>query len=78
MRITLEIIEDNGRKHFRAYDDTDTRNEGLMGLGWTIFDAIEDYLESYNAISFYDDETPAPLSRNDIELKRVKIFRHSV
>lgn len=73
MRITLEIIENKGSKHFRAYDDTDIRNEGLMGLGWTISDAIEDFLNAYNRVSFLDDETPAPLRREDIEMKRVKI-----
>jgi len=74
MRITLEIIEDRGRKHFRTYDDIDIRNEGLAGQGWTISDAVEDFLGAYNNDSFYDDETPAALRREDIELKRVKIF----
>ena len=78
MRLTAEIREVRGRKGFLVQEDIHRENEGLIGQGWTIKDAIDDFLEQYNNSSFYDDETPIFISRDSIEIKRLKIISRTL
>jgi len=71
MRITLEInrIKD-GRTFFRAFGDTDT---DAVGQGWTVIDAVDDFVSQVQRYSFYDDDTVIPVTREQMEI-RERIF----
>ena len=75
MRLTLEIRESERNPYYIVYNDRDYRFSDIIGCGWTIIDAVNQFLEELNRLSFYDDDTPIYLKRDDIVLRRVRIFR---
>ena len=60
----------DGRKTFLVYDDIHGKNSGIIGKGWTLADAVSDFVDEYNRWAFFDDDIPGILSRDDIELSR--------
>ena len=75
MRTILEIIiHTDGRKSYRIYDDIRKENEEIIGTGWTIRDAVEDFLAQINAESFFDDDTAIITGNGVIEFSR-KVIR---
>jgi len=72
MRLTIEIQSTGDRYIYRVFDEKDTGNAAVCGTGWAIRDAVDDFVEEFNRLSFYDDETPVYISRDDVELKRVR------
>ena len=70
MRLSATITEDKGKRYFLVYNDTDRECADIAGRGWTLPDAIDDFLEQYNRVSFYDDDTPVLLGRQDITIRR--------
>lgn len=72
MRLTVEIKTTVKGVFYVVYDDRDTRNEGILGTGWAIRDAVDDFVQEFNRLSFYDDDTPVYITRDGIELKRVR------
>lgn len=74
MNLTLHIITaKGGKKHYRVQDDTYVENSGIVGTGWTVREAVEDFISQYNTLAFYDDDTPRLLRRDDISLRRVSL-----
>jgi len=71
MRLTIEIQSTGDRYIYRVFDDNDTGNAEVCGTGWAIRDAVDDFVEEFNRMSFYDDDTPVYISRDNVELKRV-------
>lgn len=75
MRLTLEIRTSNGKPFYTVYNDCDSSLSDIIVSGWAILDTVREFVEEYNRLSMFDDDTPAYLRREDIELKRVRIFR---
>lgn len=72
MRLTIEIQSTGDGYIYRVFDENDSGNAGICGTGWTIRDAVDDFVEQFNRWSFYDDDTPVHISRDDVGLKRVR------
>ena len=74
MRLTLEIRASERNPYYIVYNDRDNKSSDIIGCGWAIVDAVNHFVKEYNRLSFYDDDTPIYIKREDIELKRVRIF----
>ena len=75
MRLLLEINITPDRKHFfRAYDDLHEVNADIIGCGWTISDAIDDFIMQIQKDSFLDDDVMIPVDRGKIEIKSRKLM----
>lgn len=72
MRLTIEIQSTEKGDVYRVYEEYDSRNASICGTGWAIKDAVDDFVEDFNRLSFYDDDTPVYLDRDDVELKRIR------
>lgn len=77
MKLRLEIIQCRGKEHFRIYDDINGGNADLLGVGWTVTDAVLDFLDQYNALSFFDDDTPVLLSDAAAGIRSVRTTRRA-
>ena len=75
MRLQLEIIQYRGKEHFLVYDNVHSENEDILGIGWTVTDAVGDFLGQLNALSFFDDDTPVYVSGADVSINTRRIFR---
>ena len=65
---TMIQIHGDGRQSFLVYDDIHGISSGIIGQGWTLTDAVQDFVDEYNRWAFFDDDTPAMISRDDVEL----------
>lgn len=72
MRLTIEIQSTDKDDFYRVYDEYDSRNASICSTGWSIRDAVDDFVEEFNRLSFYDDDTPVLIGRDEIELKRIR------
>lgn len=44
----------------------------------TLTDAVKDFCEQLNCLSFYDDDTPVFITKSQIEVKKSRIFLNSL
>ena len=71
MRLTLEITETRDGKHiFRAYDDIDRELSDICGSGWSVRDAVDDFIEQARKEAFHDDDTPVVIIRETVCIAR--------
>lgn len=71
MRLNVQITRyADGRRSFLVFEDTAHMNEGILGRGWTLPDAIDEFIEEYNRWTFADDDNPAPITREQVSLRR--------
>jgi len=75
MELSVEIKTIARGTFYQVYDDRDPRNEDICGTGWAIKDAVDDFVDQFNQLSFYDDDNPVLISRDSIELKRIRFKR---
>lgn len=78
MRVQLQIIQNKEKRYFHVYDDTHAENGDLLGVGWTVTDAVRDFCEQLNSLSFYDDDTPVFINESQVEVKKSRIFLNSL
>lgn len=75
MRLRVQITRHaDGRRSFLVWEDIRSMHMGILGRGWTLPDAVEEFLEEYNRWAFFDDNTPAMISRDDISLGRPSVI----
>lgn len=74
MTLTLEIHRrSTERTFFRVYNDTDITLEDITGSGWTVKDAIDDFVKEVNRLAFYDDDLPVITKREFIRMDRILV-----
>ena len=74
MTLTLEIHRRSAeRTFFRVYNDTDITLEDITGSGWTVKDAIDDFVKEVNRLAFYDDDLPIITKRDSIRMDRILV-----
>ena len=74
MVLTLEIHrKGTERTYFRVYNDTDIALEDITGSGWTVKDALDDFIKEVNRLSFYDDDLPLFTKRDSIRMDRILV-----
>ena len=74
MTLTLEIHRrSTERTFFRVYNDTDITLEDITGSGWTVKDAIDDFVKEVNRLAFYDDDLPVITKRESIRMDRILV-----
>lgn len=78
MRVQLQIIQNKEKRYFQVYDDTHPENSDLLGVGWTVTDAVRDFCGQLNSLSFYDDDTPVFITESQVEVKKSRIFLNSL
>jgi len=71
MRLTIVIQSTEKGDMYRVFDEYNSENASICGTGWSIREAVDDFVEEFNRLSFYDDDTPVYLSRDKVELKRI-------
>lgn len=75
MRLLLEIIRTTTGKHcFKVYDHLDSRNSEIIGTGWSVRDAINDFVEKIQKDCFFDDDAPLIVRRDDLEISIRKLL----
>lgn len=75
MRLLLEIIRTTTGKHcFKVYDHLDSQNSEIIGTGWSVREAINDFVEKIQKDCFYDDDTPLIVRRDDLEISTRKLL----
>ena len=74
MTLTPEIHRRSAeRTFFRVYNDTDITLEDITGSGWTVKDAIDDFVKEVNRLAFYDDDLPLFTKRDSIRMNRILV-----
>jgi|GEM_PF-6483171 hypothetical protein len=74
MRLKVHIRTIGEKTSFLVFEDIHKENEGIIGQGWALKDAVDDFLEEFHKSAFYDDETPVVISRDEVEIEKVKII----
>ena len=74
MRLKAHISSKDNNTSFLVYNDVYPELSDISGIGWDLKDVVDDFLAQFNAWAFYDDDTPSPLSRNDVVIDRIKII----
>ena len=71
MRLSLEITRTpEGKHYFKVCDNMDFRNADIVGSGWTVRDALEDYFGQIRKDLFFDDDCPVCICRDDLQIVR--------
>ena len=77
MRLIAQAVMHTGGKHFRVYNDWEPAALGIEGVGWTVTDAVDDFVETFNRLQCLDQDSPIPLRRDDIKIVRQRRERIS-
>ena len=71
MRLNVLITRyTDERRKFLVYEDTERMNSGILGRGWTLPDAVEEFITEYNRWAFADDDNATPITREQVSLRR--------
>lgn len=55
-------------------DNVNECNSDISGSGWTVRDALDEFIDQLSSQAFYDEDTVIPVSREKIRIERRKIY----